>query len=66
LEHLALVLFVGTSFSVGITDIVLREALGWRVPVYSIDPGAAPPVSGVTGISAPAEEILPEALSLLL
>jgi NAD-dependent deacetylase len=65
LERIALVLFVGTSFSVGITDIVLREALGWRVPVLSIDPGAPPPVSGVMGLRWPAEEVLPAAVSLL-
>lgn len=59
-ERMALVLFAGTSFSVGITDLVLREALGWRTPVLSIDPAAAPPVPGVQGIRAPAEQILPE------
>lgn len=59
-ERMALALFAGTSFSVGITDIVLREALGWRTPVLSIDPAAAPPVPGVQGIRAPAEQILPE------
>jgi NAD-dependent deacetylase len=60
LERMSLALFAGTSFSVGITEIVLREALGWRLPVFSIDPGAnAPPVQGITLLRAPAEEILP-------
>ncbi len=59
LERMALALFVGTSFAVGVTDLVLREALGWKVPVYSIDPAAGPPVPGVTGLRAPAEELLP-------
>lgn len=58
-ERSALSLFAGTSFSVGVTELVLREALGWRTPVVSIDPAAAPPVHGVTAIRAPAEEILP-------
>ena len=58
-ERSALTLFAGTSFSVGVTELVLREALGWRVPVVSIDPAAAPPVRGVTALRAPAEEILP-------
>lgn len=59
LERMALVLFVGTSFSVGVTELVLREALGWRLPAFSIDPAAAPPVPGITSLRAPAEEILP-------
>jgi NAD-dependent SIR2 family protein deacetylase len=59
-ERSALTLFAGTSFSVGVTELVLREALGWRVPVVSIDPAAAAvPMSGVTSLRAPAEEILP-------
>jgi NAD-dependent deacetylase len=61
LEQMALVLFVGTSFSVGITDLVLRAALDWRAPVISVDPAAAPPVSRITPIHAPAEEVLPAA-----
>ncbi|HYG65046.1 MAG TPA: Sir2 family NAD-dependent protein deacetylase [Thermoanaerobaculia bacterium] len=59
LERMALVLFVGTSFSVGVTELVLREALGWRLPAFSIDPAAAPPAPGITGLRAAAEEILP-------
>ena len=39
--------------------MVLQEALGWRVPVVSIDPAAAPLVPGVTAVRAAAEEILP-------
>jgi len=59
-ERMALALFVGTSFSVGVTDLVLREALGWRLPVISIDPGAgAPPAPGVLLIKEPAETLLP-------
>jgi NAD-dependent deacetylase len=61
LERMALAVFAGTSFSVGVTDLVLREALGWRLPVFSIDPGAtAPPVPGITVVRARAEEVLPE------
>ena len=60
-ERMSLVLFAGTSFSVGITALVLREALGWRVPVLSIDPAAAPPLPGITGLRAPAEKVLPAA-----
>ena len=64
-ERSALTLFAGTSFSVGVTELVLREALGWRTPVVSIDPAAAPPVRGVTAFRAPAEEILPTACRIL-
>ncbi len=60
LERMALALFVGTSFSVGVTELVLREALGWRLPVLSIDPGAAgPPAPGVVAVRAAAEVLLP-------
>ena len=60
LERMALALFVGTSFSVGVTDLVLREALGWRLPVISVDPGAAaPPVRGIELVREPAETLLP-------
>jgi NAD-dependent deacetylase len=59
-ERMALALFVGTSFSVGVTELILREALGWRLPVISIDPGAAgPPARGVVTIREPAEVLLP-------
>lgn len=61
LERMALALFVGTSFSVGVTAMVLREALGWRLPVISVDPGAAaPPVRGIVAVREPAETLLPE------
>ncbi|HEX3556889.1 MAG TPA: Sir2 family NAD-dependent protein deacetylase [Thermoanaerobaculia bacterium] len=61
LERMGVVLFAGTSFSVGVTALVLREALGWRVPVLSIDPAAAPPLPGITGLRVPAEGVLPAA-----
>ena len=60
IEQMGLVLFVGTSFSVGVTDLVLRGALAWHLPVISIDPGAAgPPARGVTMVREPAEALLP-------
>ena len=52
------VLFVGTSSSVGVTDLVLRAALGRDVPVLSIDPAAAS-IPGVVSLQARAEEVLP-------
>jgi len=61
LERMALAVFAGTSFSVGVTDLVLREALGWGLPVVSIDPAPPPPVAGITALRATAEELLPAA-----
>jgi NAD-dependent deacetylase len=58
MERMALALFAGTSFSVGVTELVLREALGWRLPVVSVDP-APPRVPGVTAVQATAEEVFP-------
>ena len=48
------VVFVGTSLSVGVTDLVLGAARDRGVPVFSIDP-AARPAPGVASITAPAE-----------
>ncbi len=58
--EMALALFAGTSFSVGVTALVLREALGWRVPVLSIDPEPAPLPAGVSALRSPSERLLPE------
>ncbi len=56
-----LLLFVGTSFSVGVTDLFARAALQSGVPVYSIDPsGTPPPYPGIEVIDAKAEALLPE------
>lgn len=56
-----LVLFVGTSFSVGITDLILQAALSRRIPLIAIDPGshAPPPLLRLQAIRAKAEELLP-------
>jgi NAD-dependent deacetylase len=52
------VLFVGTSFAVGVTDNVLA-ACRRRVPVWSIDPVGKPPDRSVRLLAAKAEEALP-------
>jgi NAD-dependent deacetylase len=55
-----LVLFVGTSFSVGITDLVLREAVRRGRPLISVDPAGFPAaVDGVLAVLVPAVVILP-------
>ena len=39
---MSLGLFVGTSFSVGVTEMFLQAGLGGGVPVFSVDPASAP------------------------
>ena len=55
-----LLLFVGTSFSVGVTDLFAQHGLLGRVPIFSIDPGGArPPYPGIRVLRNKAEELLP-------
>lgn len=56
------VLFVGTSFSVGVTDALLWIARFAGASVLSIDPGDHPPPPGVVPVRAKAEEVLPAAV----
>ena len=58
-ERMGLLLFVGTSFSVGVTDLFLRRGLSRGIPVYSVDPGAKPGPH-------PRVEVLREKCELLL
>jgi NAD-dependent deacetylase len=57
------VLFVGTSFSVGVTDAILSLARLRGAAILSLDPGGAPAPPGVRTLRAKAEEALPEALA---
>jgi len=61
------VLFVGTSFSVGVTDLILNVALRRDCPVLSIDPGLSvmAPTPGVRSLRARAEDLLPAVCKLL-
>ncbi len=61
------ILFVGTSFSVGVTDLFLRSGLLRRVPMLSIDPtpGPSPVGARLLSLAANAEEILPAACACL-
>jgi NAD-dependent deacetylase len=61
----ALHLFVGTSFSVGVTDLVLNAALVQRRPTFLVDPGLQPPAPDVVMIRDPAEEALPAVCAAL-
>lgn len=60
------VLFVGTSFSVGVTDLIVQYASARSARVLSIDPGAsAPPYSSVKVLSEAAEDLLPATVGRL-
>jgi len=60
-----LVLFVGTSFSVGVTEMLLDAALRRGSPVFSVDPNPGAVPDDVHAISAPAEELLPLLMRML-
>ncbi len=61
------ILFVGTSFSVGITDLFLRAGRRRGIPMFSIDPAAADMQwPGLQTLAAPAEDLLPLVYSLLV
>jgi NAD-dependent deacetylase len=57
-----LFIFVGTSFSVGVTELLVESALSWGKPVFSIDPHAPAPIPGVIAMRALSETLLPEVL----
>ena len=59
-QSMDLCLFVGTSFSVGVTDLFLRGGLTAGRPMLAIDPGAAAsPHPSVTLFREPSEVLLP-------
>ena len=59
-QTLDCLLFVGTSLSVGVTELFLQAAIELERPVLAIDPGAArPPHPRITMLRAPSEELLP-------
>jgi NAD-dependent deacetylase len=55
----SLVVFVGTSFAVGITDEILYNSASRGAPIYSIDPRGDCPESDAHLIRAKAEDVLP-------
>jgi len=59
-QTLNCLLFVGTSLSVGVTELFLQAAIEMDRPVLAIDPGAAPPPHPrITMLRAPSEDLLP-------
>lgn len=57
--------FIGTSFSVGVTELLLRSGLVRSIPMFSVDPSGAVPTQRMTPIPEPAETALPTLVSLL-
>ena len=62
-----LMLFIGTSFSVGITDLLLRAAIPRKIPIFSIDPAGTrvPGFSSIQAVAAGAETVLPDTMAAL-
>ena len=61
-----LMLFVGTSFAVGVTSLFLESAIKRRVPALSVDPGVdATPHPWVLSLPEKAEELLPSVMARL-
>jgi NAD-dependent deacetylase len=56
------IVFVGTSFSVGVTDVILQSGLATGAAMLSIDPGAhRQPHRSLRHLAVPAERVLPAA-----
>ena len=60
-----LVVFIGTSFSVGVTDLITDIALQRRAQVFSIDPGGTSPWPSIRVITERAEVLLPRLIASL-
>ena len=67
-DRMDLLIFIGTSFSVGITELLLQAAGSRGVPALSIDPAESSNLASwhrVQGLPAAAELLLPEVCSRL-
>lgn len=65
-KRAAVVIFVGTSFAVGVTDMILESALARNAAVFSIDPAAdRAPHRRIRTIAAQAEQLLPDLCAAL-
>jgi NAD-dependent deacetylase len=63
-EGAGVVLFAGTSFSVGITDLLLETAWSRGARVFALDPAPPPrPIPGVRFLAAGAETLLPRVVA---
>jgi hypothetical protein len=60
------VVAVGTSFSVGVTDLIAGEAARRGVPLFVVDPhGASIAGRGVFSLRDKAEDLLPQLCALV-
>lgn len=65
-ERSDLVIFVGTSFSVGVTEMLVRNGWLTGATMFSIDPHASPPAGyPLRHIAEAAEELLPRVTDAL-
>lgn len=66
-ERMDLILAVGTSFSVGVTELVGLAANQRRAPLFIVDPSAAPGPPGLHAVHVreKAEELLPAVAATL-
>ena len=65
-DAMRVVVAVGTSFSVGVTDLVAGEAGRRGVPLFVVDPhGASIAGLGVVGLRDKAEDLLPRLCALI-
>jgi NAD-dependent deacetylase len=60
-----MVLFIGTSFSVGVTEMLLDAAVRRGAPVYSVDPNPNGVPDEVTSFAVPAEDLVPALMRTL-
>lgn len=58
-KNAGVVLFAGTSFAVGVTDMIVLRALARGADIFSIDPAGRFPHPRVLPLTAPAEKLLP-------
>ena len=59
----SLIVFVGTSFSVGVTARISALALERRIPVFSIDPAGTQPAPHIDVLAERAEVLLPRVVA---
>ena len=64
-ELCEVIVFVGTSFSVGVTELLLRAGLVRQTPMFSVDPSGCVPTKRMVSIPEPAEAALPALVSIL-
>jgi NAD-dependent SIR2 family protein deacetylase len=67
-DRIGLVLAVGTSFSVGVTELVGLAANQRRAPMFIVDPSTAPAPPGLDAVHLreKAEELLPAVIAGLM